>query len=201
MKTRFEHAYVINVLADDHPGIVAAVGSAVKELGGNIDACSQTVLRGYFTLIMVISLPDDTAADDLATRVRELAHESCLLQVMARKLDPAVAGEDTGQAERFVLTAFGEDRPGFLLQFSRYLAGKDINIVDLYGQQSEGEFVLISQVEVPRSWDVRQLQADLQEMGQAGSFTVRFQHENIFVATNQLRLTREMAPGRMHQGS
>ena len=53
MQTRFAHAYVINVLSDDHPGIIAAVGRAVSGLSGNIDACSQTVLSGYFTLIKI----------------------------------------------------------------------------------------------------------------------------------------------------
>ena len=42
--SRFEHVYVLNVMSSDHPGIVAAVTSAVESLGGNIDACSQTVL-------------------------------------------------------------------------------------------------------------------------------------------------------------
>ncbi len=32
------------------------------------------------------------------------------------------------------------------------------------------------------------MQADLEQMGQELGFTVKLQHENIFVATNQLRL-------------
>jgi len=48
---------------------------------------------------------------------------------------------------------------------------------------------LIGQVEVPTRWDIRMLQADLEQMGQDLGFTVKLQHENIFVATNQLRLT------------
>ena len=31
-------------------------------------------------------------------------------------------------------TAFGPDRPGIVRRFSQFLAGKDINIVDLYGE-------------------------------------------------------------------
>ena len=33
------------------------------------------------------------------------------------------------------------------------------------------------------------LQADLEQMGDELGFTVKIQHENVFVATNQLRLT------------
>ena len=48
--------------------------------------------------------------------------------------------------------------------------------------------MLIGQVEVPAQWDIRMMQADLEQMGQELGFTVKLQHENIFVATNQLRL-------------
>ena len=67
---RFPHVYVLNVMSDDHPGIVAAVSNAVESLGGNIDSCSQTVLGGYFTLIMIVSLPEPVDPDCLAERVR-----------------------------------------------------------------------------------------------------------------------------------
>lgn len=36
--TRFQHAYVLNVLSDDHPGIIAAVSGVIVSLHGNIDA-------------------------------------------------------------------------------------------------------------------------------------------------------------------
>ena len=42
-----QHTYVLDVMAEDRPGIVASVSQAVESLGGNIDACSQTVLSGY----------------------------------------------------------------------------------------------------------------------------------------------------------
>ena len=48
--------------------------------------------------------------------------------------------------------------------------------------------MLIGQVEVPLRWDVRMMQGDLEQMGQELGFTVKLQHENVFVATNQMRL-------------
>jgi predicted amino acid-binding ACT domain protein len=186
---RFENVYVLDVMSDDHPGIVAAVSNAVESLGGNIDSCSQTVLGGYFTLIMIVSLPAPIEPDGLAERVRE-ASDGSQFQVLVR---PAiVSGEARSPAEldRFVITAFGKDQPGIVRRFSQYLAGKDINITDLYGDRTGEDFVLIGQLEVPTQWDIRMLQADLEQMGQELGFTVKLQHENIFVATNQLRLTR-----------
>ena len=186
MQTRYDNAYVLNVLADDHPGIVAAVGSAVAALGGNIDACSQTVLKGYFTLIMVVSVADEIDPAALAEEVRQRGPG---LQVLAVRLEGAGEGAPSG-LERFVITAFGLDKPGIIHRFTQYLAGKDINILDLYGGRTGDDFVLISQVEIPARWEINMLQADLEQIGGEEGFTVRLQHEDIFVATNQLRLSR-----------
>ena len=66
--TRFPHGFVLTVMSHDHPGIVAAVSDAVESLGGNIDSCSQTVLGGYFTLIMIVSVPQPIDPEQLAQR-------------------------------------------------------------------------------------------------------------------------------------
>lgn len=191
---RFEHAYVLDVMSDDHPGIVAAVTGAVESLGGNIDACSQTVLGGYFTLIMIVSLPQPVEPDELAEQVRRRETAGSAFQVMARCALVPEHASSREQCDRFVITAFGKDQPGIVRRFSQYLAGKDINIVDLYGDRKAEEFVLIGQLEVPAHWDIRMLQTDLEQMGEELGFTVKLQHENVFVATNQLRLVSAL-PG------
>jgi glycine cleavage system transcriptional repressor len=147
------------------------------------------VLGGYFTLITIVSVPEPIEPGELAERVRCSDALDSSYQVLAR---PILPEETTGQTEpcdRFVISAFGKDQPGIVRRFSEYLAGKDINIVDLYGDRSGDDFVLIGQLEVPLRWDVRMFQTDLEEMGKELGFTVKLQHENVFVATNQLRLT------------
>lgn len=189
MTPRYEHVYVLDVMSCDHPGIVAAVSNAVESLGGNIASCSQTVLGGYFTLIMIVSIPEPIPPEQLAQRVRDAGGSGeDEFQVMARRAVPAKETHTQPECDRFVITAFGKDQPGIVRRFSQYLAGKDINIVDLYGDRSGEEFVLIGQLEIPRHWNIGMLQADLEQMGAELGFTVRLQHENVFVATNQLRL-------------
>jgi glycine cleavage system transcriptional repressor len=189
MKARFDNVYVLDVMSDDHPGIVAAVTTAVESLGGNIDACSQTVLRGYFTLIMIVSTPNPVDPASLAEQVRQAGTSNSPFQVLARSANVPPRLAPSEPCGRFVITAFGKDQPGIVRRFSQYLAGKDINIVDLYGDRTGDEFVLIGQLEVPARWDIGMLQTDLEQMGEELGFTVKLQHENIFVATNQLRLS------------
>ena len=186
MTTRYPNAYVLNVLTADHPGIIAAVTSAINRLGGNIDALSQTVVEGYFTLIMVISFPMPAETEVLAAEIRGDAAAG--FQVVVRPFVPPHATKPRGPVDRFVLTAFGKDRPGIVRRFTQYLAGKDINITDLYCQRRADDFLLIGELEIPTSLEVAPLQAELEEVAAQEQFTVKLQHENIFVATNQLHL-------------
>jgi glycine cleavage system transcriptional repressor len=201
MKTRFSNAFVLNVMADDRPGIVAAVSKAVTQEGGNIDACSQTVLEGYFALVIIVSFPNPIDGEQLRTAVAGPPSARSGFQVQVRPFEPPATQPNSskpataGPAANFVITAFGPDREGIIWRFSSFLADKGINIIDLYGNRQGDQFVLIGQVQVPGGWDIQMLQADLEHLAKQSGYTVRLQHENVFVATNQLRLTRAVPAG------
>lgn len=182
--------YVLNVVAEDQPGIVAAVSGAVAEMEGNIEAVSQTVLMGHFTLIMIVTMPLAVSTEMLRTRV-ESSGGDYPFAVLVRSIKPVTPRPLPKGSETFVVTIIGEDRPGSVFRFSSYLAEKGVNIVDLYGDTQQGRFLLVSEVQVPPQWDIGMLQADLEHIGQELGFTVSLQHENLFVATNELRLRRE----------
>jgi glycine cleavage system transcriptional repressor len=150
------------------------------------------VVGGYFTLIMIVSLPRALTPEELAERIRGTESTESAYQVTVRAGRSSAKFEAGEASDRFVMTAFGADQPGIVRRFSQYLAGKDINIVDLYGDRRRGEFVLVGQLEIPTRWDVRMLQADLEQMAAELEFTVKLQHENVFVATNQLRFSSSL---------
>ena len=192
MEPRHENAYVLNVMAEDRPGIVAAVSKAVHSAGGNIDAASQTVLAGYFTLIMVISFERPLEEERFVEGLLRPGGRDSGFQVQLRPYRPAEPAPAC-PSDDFVVTCFGPDAPGVIYRFSSLLADKGVNIVDLYARLDGQQFVLISQVHVPCQWDLPMLQADLEALGAEQGFTVRLQHENLFVATNQLRMSRQPA--------
>jgi len=185
-----KNGYVINVTAIDRPGIVAAVSSAIMKLGGNIESCSQTVLDGYFTLIMTFSTSESFETETLKLKVLdEPGLEGCQASVFPRT--ERARAKIASSANTFVVTAFGRDCEGIVSQFTHYLGDKEINIIDLYGNITiDGEFVLISQVEIEPHVDLQNIQLDLETLGRELGFTVRIQHNDVFVATNQIRLDR-----------
>lgn len=184
------YTYVLNIMSDDHPGIIAAVTAAAEAVNANIESCSQTVLGGYFTLIMIVTLAEEMPIEDLRNHIQSHTETSCKIDISVRKTSSEALTES--KAERFVLTAFGKDQPGVVCRFSEYLSDHEMNILDMYGcreKNVDGEiqFMLTAQVEIPSKWNLALLQCDLQNIGKDIDFTVVLQHENIFTATNRVR--------------
>tara|TARA_B100000609_G_scaffold173716_1_gene150032 strand:- start:30 stop:557 length:528 start_codon:yes stop_codon:yes gene_type:complete len=172
-------------VSDDHPGIIAGLSKVIVELEGNIRACSQTVLKGYFTVILITDFDNQMDQGTLSARISgDLPDLHAVVQpyLLQKEMD--------GATDRFVLTAFGQDKAGIIYRISEYMAGKSINITDFYWDQRGDQFTLTAQVDVPDDCRVGLLQADLDEIGAELGFAVKFQHENIFLATNQLRLPK-----------
>ena len=67
---------IVTVIGKDKPGIIAAVSSLLAKHAINIEDISQTVLRGNFTMVMLVSFENsnmDVAA--LASVAAPLAAE------------------------------------------------------------------------------------------------------------------------------
>ena len=180
------HGYVITIMSRDRVGIVADVTGALLALGGNVDAMSQTVMSGYFTIIITASFPESVTPSRLVEAVEEAGDEG-ELAVSVKPWTPADAQQVVGGAcDRFVLSIMGADKPGIIAKISGFLSSRNINIEDLYAYVEDGRFVLISQVMVPRAMDVGQLQIDLENLWKKSGMVAYFQHENIFLATNRV---------------
>ena len=177
-------AYIISITAQDRSGIVAGVSEALLDLGGNIEAASQTVHQGYFAMILLCTFaqtPDPTVVSD---DIRRAAGEDLHVYVTEHRH----TRKSPQSTQTFIVTAIGPDRPGILHALTEYLASKKVNIDDLYCTVRQDEFVVICQTSVPASLDVARLQQELEAVGRQRGFAAHFQHENIFVATNELGL-------------
>lgn len=175
--------FVISVMARDRVGIVAGVTRAILDLKGNVEALSQTVLRGYFTFILAVRFAEPRGVDEVRGAV-ERSGAAGELSVSVKIREAAKASAVDG--DQFVITIMGKDRPGVIARISSYLSSRGINIVDLYAYTEGDGFVMISQVLIPKAMDVRQVQIDLESLPLGSDLLIRLQHEDIFVATNEI---------------
>lgn len=176
--------FIVSVMARDRAGIVADVSAALRDLGGNITHLNQTVVRGHFTIILSVSLPEGTGTDAIRGCVEGAGRPGELHATVVpyAEAPPAVAGA----AEPFVLAILGKDRPGIIARVTRYLAEQGINIEDFTASMVDGDLVLILRVCVPASLDIAGVQDAIEAVGQEFGITAKLQHENVFRATSEV---------------
>ena len=191
----------VSVMSRDRVGIIADVTGPIAALEGNIDAISQTVLRGYFALILNVDFTRDVPLDRIREEVEAAGREG-ELAVVVRERDPAAAAEpvvDGGGA--FVLTMIlTRDRPGIVSRAAAYLAARGINVLDFYAYRDGGQFVILGLVRIPAEQDVERIQVDLESEWQGEDMSVSLQHENIFGATSEIDFSHTRARSSLTAG-
>ena len=115
-------SYIISVTAADRVGIVYSVTGALLDQGGNVLELSQTVMRGYFTIILEADFPSPATAraarrGDPGARQAVRPDRSLVTEVKDGRDEPPVAG-----GERFILTVLGDDSPGIVHNIAGCLA-------------------------------------------------------------------------------
>ncbi|MBQ2712792.1 MAG: ACT domain-containing protein [Clostridia bacterium] len=66
---------VVTVVGKDKTGIIARVATALYEQGANIEDISQTIMQGYFTMIMMVAMPDQTDFSAFQQKMGALGEE------------------------------------------------------------------------------------------------------------------------------
>jgi glycine cleavage system transcriptional repressor len=145
----------VTVVGVDRPGIVAAISKVLFERGCNLEDVSSTILRGHFSMMLVVSAPADIDApaleDELLAAGRDLG-----LMVTVRPVEEAssVMPDPT-----HIISVYGADRPGIVFKLAQALAAAGVNITDLtsrvIGDADEPVYAVMVEVELPQG-----LQAD-----------------------------------------
>lgn len=67
---------LVSVTGIDRPGIIAKVSTALFEMNINVLEISQTILDGYFTMLMIVDITVAQAQfQDIAARMNEVGAE------------------------------------------------------------------------------------------------------------------------------
>ena len=67
---------LVSVTGKDRPGIIAKVSTALYEMNVNVLEISQTILDGYFTMLMIVDITAATAPiADVSQRLNGVGEE------------------------------------------------------------------------------------------------------------------------------
>ncbi len=178
------HTYIVTVTAADRVGIVHSVTGTIRDRKGNILELSQTVMRGYFTIIVAVEFEEAQDLGALGAEIAENGREFDLT-VAVRKATEEDAEVPVPNGERFILTVLGDDHPGNVHGISGCLTRLGVNIVDLHARVDGPRFSLVMEAFLPPDLPPGVVRADLERFGRDLGLEAFVQHENIFIATSE----------------
>jgi len=116
---------VVTAIGRDRPGLVAELTSIIAEVNGNIVDIEESVMRGLFTMFMIVDLSEATASpEELKERLVGKGREVGL-QV---SIEPYVPGRRKADKQFVLINVLGKDRPGIVAAISSLLRGYNVNI-------------------------------------------------------------------------
>lgn len=176
-----EQSMVIAVMDRDRPGIVAEVTEGVSALGGNLADLSQTVLRGYFTMILVADFPPGLTA----RQIEQTLSTGILSRVLVMEAE-SLPPESDHSEHAYVLSAIGRNRAGLVAQVSRFCFDRGVNILDLTSHAEDDQYTMMLQIDLSNIENVECFEKDLTVFGKNSGLYLALQHNDIFRATNEI---------------
>jgi len=165
---------IITMAAANRAGILAAVTKAMSELGGDLREASQTVVRGYFTMIFSAEFSDQM---DQAL-IRDHLQDACRpfgIELGIREAAAALSAHNTtaGGTRAFRLRVGGRNQPGALLRLSQLMSMKGIDITGMHALRTdEGrQFEMVLKLAVPKDYTTESLLQDLETAGKEFEIT------------------------------
>jgi glycine cleavage system transcriptional repressor len=173
--------YVINVVTRDQVGIIAKVSDALFQLDGNLEALSQTVVWGWFTMIICGEFPERVSAEEIKDAVEQAGNYRAI--VLPHE---GLRGGELLEGEPFIVTVKGADKPGIVRRLTRCFSEKGINIEDVWFEVRKGQFIVIFHVTLPDVVDPGDVRYELECAAAELDVSLVLRHQDIFVATNSL---------------
>jgi glycine cleavage system transcriptional repressor len=120
--------FAVSGVGIDRPGIIAAVAERLVAHGVNVADSEMAILRGHFTMMLLVTGPDGLDAEALAGELRATGAELGMETLTLREVT-AAPGATT--APSWVVSVHGADHPGILAAVTRALADAGVNVHDL----------------------------------------------------------------------
>jgi glycine cleavage system transcriptional repressor len=176
--------FIISVTAADRVGIVYSVTGALLDLGGNILELSQTVMRGYFTIIVEVEFDEPRSTKQIADTLLEQGKRFDI-QVLVSEARNGTVEPPVPEGERFILTVLGDDTSGIIHGIAGCLAAHGVNIIDLHARVDGTRFSMVMEALIPHDLAPGTVRSELERFGRDNKIEAFVQHENIFLATTE----------------
>ena len=159
--------FALSVVGSDRPGITAGGSAVLREHVGTIEDAQMTILRGHFTIMLIVSTPETVDAAVLEADLDEARGRLDLEAVVLNEVT------ETEQADlpvaTHILSVYGVDHPGIVHAVTSSLATQKVNITDLTTRlishrDSEPLYAMMLEVALPPGISVEKIEDSLREV-------------------------------------
>ena len=182
--------FVISIMSRDRVGIIYEISKALGELGGNIADVRQSVLCGYFTMILLVSFPSKVTKRAVERKLAEVdAHSETVIESAVKQVEEsAITSFSPTPENAYVLTVTGTDHVGIVARVAHFCVVHNINILDLSTTVSDGAYVMVLVLDLDRCDSIDVFRRDLQNLARETGLKLVLQHYDIFRAVNEINL-------------
>jgi glycine cleavage system transcriptional repressor len=176
-----EKKMIISVMDRDRPGIVAEVTEGISALHGNLADLRESVLCGYFTMILVAGFPAEVTKEQVKEKLMAQTASHVAVVLAEDPLSEAEVSEHV-----YVLSAVGRDRVGLVAQVSRFCSEHGVNILDLASHVDSDQYTMMLQIDLSNVESYEGFGKELSAFGAASGLNLVLQHNDIFRATSEI---------------
>ncbi|MCA9036460.1 MAG: ACT domain-containing protein [Planctomycetaceae bacterium] len=165
---------IITMTAANRAGILSAVTKAMGELGADLREMSQTVVRGFFTMIFSAEFPENIDEGIIRDHLNDVCRP---FDIEIGVKDPARDLSDSGNGTNSQIHALrigGNNRPGVLRKLSSVLSIRRVDITGMHAVRTSDAagFEMVMKVAVPTECGIEDLLKELQAAGEPFEATV-----------------------------
>jgi glycine cleavage system transcriptional repressor len=169
--------FAVSGVGLDRPGIIAAVAERLVAHGVNVADSEMAILRGHFTMMLLVTGPAELDAEALATELRETGDT---LGMEALTLREVADAQTAAATPSWVVSVHGADHPGILAAVTRALADAGVNVHDLHTRvvgEAAGKplYVMFMEIAPPQDLAEDELRAVLRAAAQSQEVDVSLQ--------------------------
>lgn len=188
--------FVISVMSKDRPGIIADITTVIFDLGGDLADLNQSVLGGYFTMILIAEFETKVTSEALLSGFSEIVSDTTI-EAMIKEIELDLELEKPGRlpSETFVVTAQGSNRKGLVKILGEFFYKRNINVLDLVTTGSEALYTMIFQVDLSHIVSMKDLREEFVLLGRTENLELVLQHNDIYMATNEVGMTLDTIIG------
>ena len=152
---------------------MAAVTRVLLDHGVNLEDSQMTILRGHFTMTLVLGVPGEVDRGRLEQDLEAVA-ERLGLEALALKGVESVTGEQPEPSH--IVSVYGSDHPGIVCATAEAIARHGYNITDLNTRlvgDAEGDplYALMLEVAIPAGHD-EELRGAMADVGRSQNVEV-----------------------------